>query len=35
MMLCCAEESQVRAPERKQPGLQLKKGRAVTMTHDY
>jgi transposase len=35
MVLCCDEKSQVQAPERTQPGLPLKKGRAQTMTHDY
>jgi transposase len=29
------EKSQIQAPDRTQPGLPLKKGRAATMTHDY
>ena len=29
------EKSQIQALDRTQPGLPLKKGRAVTMTHDY
>ena len=35
LVLCCDEKSQVQAPDRTQPGLPLKKGRAATMTHDY
>ena len=47
LVLCCAEKRQVQAGagpgwptaigplDRTQPGLPLKKGRAVTMTHDY
>jgi hypothetical protein len=27
--------SQIQAPDRTQPGLPMKKGRAGTMTHDY
>ncbi len=34
-VLCCDEKSQVQALDRTQPGLQMKKGRAATMTHDY
>lgn len=29
------EKSRIQALDRTQPGLQLKKGRAATMTHDY
>jgi len=32
-VLCCDEKSQVQALDRTQPGLPMKKGRAVTMTH--
>lgn len=32
---CCDEKSQVQALDRSQPGLPLKKGRAVTLTHNY
>jgi transposase len=35
VVLCVDEKSQIRAPDRTQPGLPLKKGRAATMTHDY
>jgi transposase len=35
IVLCCDEKSQVQALDRTQPGLQLKKGRAQAMTHDY
>ena len=28
-------KSQIRALDRTQPGLPIKKGRAATMTHDY
>jgi transposase len=35
LVLCCDEKSQVKALDRTQPGLPLKKGRAETMTHDY
>lgn len=34
-MLCVDEKSQIRALDRTQPGLPMKKGRAGTMTHDY
>ena len=34
MVLCVDEKSQIRALDRTQPGLQQKKGRAATMTHD-
>jgi transposase len=35
LVLCVDEKSQIRALDRTQPGLLLKKGRAATMTHDY
>ena len=35
IVLCVDEKSQIRALDRTQPGLPLKKGRAGTMTHDY
>jgi len=35
VVLCVDEKSQIQAPDRTQPGLPLKKGRAATMTHDY
>lgn len=35
IVLSVDEKSQIRALERTQPGLPLKKGRAGTMTHDY
>ena len=35
IVLCVDEKSQIRALDRTQPGLPLKKGRAETMTHDY
>ena len=35
VVLCVDEKSQIRALDRTQPGLPLKKGRAATMTHDY
>ena len=35
IVLCCDEKSQVQALDRTQPGLPLKKGCALTMTHDY
>ncbi len=35
LVLCCDEKSQVQAPDRTQPGLPMKPGRAATMTHDY
>src|SRR5581483_324132 len=35
LVLCVDEKSQIQAPDRTQPGLPLKKGRAATMTHDY
>ena len=34
VVLCVDEKSQIRALDRTQPGLPLKKGRAATMTHD-
>jgi transposase len=35
LMFCIDEKSQIQAPDRTQPGLPMKKGRAGTMTHDY
>ena len=35
VVLSLDEKSQIRALDRTQPGLPLKKGRAGTMTHDY
>ena len=35
LVLSVDEKSQIQALDRTQPGLQLKKGRAGTMTHDY
>ena len=35
LVLCVDEKSQIRALDRTQPGLPMKKGRAGTMTHDY
>src|ERR1700687_733280 len=35
LVLCVDEKSQIQALDRTQPGLQLKKGRCGTMTHDY
>ena len=35
LVLCADEKSQVQAPDRTQPGLPMKRGRAGTMTHDY
>src|SRR5215813_3731022 len=35
LVLCVDEKSQIQALDRTQPGLPLKKGRALTMTHDY
>jgi transposase len=35
LVLCVDEKSQIRALDRTQPGLPMKKGRAQTMTHDY
>ena len=35
IVLSVDEKSQIRALDRTQPGLPLKKGRAGTMTHDY
>ena len=35
MVLCVDEKSQIQALDRTQPGLPIKKGRAVTLTHDY
>ena len=35
LVLCLDEKSQIQALDRTQPGLQLKKGRCGTMTHDY
>ena len=32
---CVDERSQIQALERTRPGLPSKKGRCVTMTHDY
>ena len=35
VVLCVDEKSQIQVPDRTQPGLPLKKGRAAMMTHDY
>ena len=35
LVLCIDEKSQIRALDRTQPGLPMKKGRCGTMTHDY
>ena len=35
VVLSVDEKSQIQAPDRTQPGLPMKKGRAGTMTHDY
>jgi len=35
LVFCVDEKSQIRALDRTQPGLPLKKGRCGTMTHDY
>jgi len=35
VVLSFDEKSQIQAPDRTQPGLPMKKGRAGTMTHDY
>src|ERR1035438_1212433 len=35
LVLCLDEKSQIKALDRTQPGLPLKKGRCGTMTHDY
>ena len=35
VVLSVDEKSQIQARDRTQPGLPMKKGRAVTMTHDY
>ena len=35
IVLSCDEKSQIQALDRTQPGLPMKKGRAMTMTHDY
>lgn len=35
MVLCVDEKSQIKALDRTQPGLPMKKGRCGTMTHDY
>ena len=35
VVLCVDEKSPCQALERSQPSLQLKAGRAATMTHDY
>jgi hypothetical protein len=35
LVLSVDEKSQIQALDRTQPGLQLKKGRAGTLTHDY
>jgi len=34
-VLCVDEKSQIRALDRTQPGLVLKRGRSQTLTHDY
>jgi hypothetical protein len=35
VVLCMDEKSQIKALDRTQPSLPLKRGRAGTMTHDY
>lgn len=35
LVLCCDEKTQIQALDRTQPGLPLKRGRGMTMTHDY
>lgn len=35
IVLSVDEKSQIQAPDRTQPGLPVKRGRAGTMTHDY
>jgi transposase len=35
IVLCADEKSQIQALDRTQPGLPMKQGRCVTMTHDY
>ena len=35
IVLSCDEKSQMQALDRTQPGLPMKRGRNVTMTHDY
>ena len=35
VVLSVDEKSRIQALDRTQPGLQMKKGRAGTMTHDY
>jgi len=35
LVLSVDEKSQIRALDRTQPGLPMKKGRRGTMTHDY
>jgi hypothetical protein len=35
LVLCVDEKSRIQALDRIQPGLQLKKGRRGSMTHDY
>ena len=35
LVLCVDEKSQIKALDRTQPGLPIKKGRCGTMTHDY
>jgi len=35
VVLCMDEKSQIQAPDRTQPSLPMKKGRAGTMTYDY
>lgn len=35
VVLSVDEKSQIQVPDRTQPGLPMKKGRAGTMTHDY
>jgi transposase len=35
LVLCVDEKSQIQALDRTQPGLPMKRGRGVSMTHDY
>src|SRR5579863_1422094 len=35
LVLCADEKSQIQALDRAQPGLQRKRGRGATLTHDY
>jgi hypothetical protein len=35
VVLSLDEKSQIQALDRTQPGLQMKRGRCATMTHDY